>query len=52
VNQLEEAIGQLASSGNLNGNGGFIVLHSALPPHQMENALRASVGFMQASRGK
>jgi putative ABC transport system permease protein len=44
VDQVEEGLGSLASSGDLNGNGGFIVLRSALPPEQMENALRATVG--------
>ena len=28
---------------DLNGNGGYIVLRSSLPPEQMENALRATV---------
>jgi len=43
VDQAEEAIGALAQPSDLNGNGGFIVLRSALPPDQMENALRATV---------
>ena len=43
VDQAEAAIGALGSPGDLNGNGGFIVLRSALPPEQMENALRATV---------
>jgi len=43
VDQAEEEIGALASPGDLNGNGGSIVLRSALPPEQMENALRATV---------
>jgi putative ABC transport system permease protein len=43
VDQLEEAIGSLASPGDLNGNGGYIVFRSVSPPEQMENALRASV---------
>ncbi len=43
VDQVEEGLGSLASPGDLNGNGGFIVLRSALPPEQMENALRATV---------
>jgi ABC-type antimicrobial peptide transport system permease subunit len=33
----------LASPTDLNGNGGYIVLRSTLPPEQMENALRATV---------
>jgi predicted permease len=43
VDQAEEDIGALASPGELNGDGGFIVLRSALPAEQMENALRATV---------
>jgi predicted permease len=43
VDQAEDSIGPLASPGDLNGNGGFIVLRSALPPEQMENAVRATV---------
>jgi len=43
VDQVEDGLGALASPGDLNGNGGFIVLRSALPPEQMENALRATV---------
>jgi putative ABC transport system permease protein len=43
VDQLEQAIGSLASPGDLNGNGGYIVLRSTFPPEQMENALRATV---------
>lgn len=41
--QMEQAIGALASPSDLNGNGGYIVLRSALPPEQMENALREAV---------
>jgi predicted permease len=43
VDQAEEAIGSLASPGELNGNGGYIVLRSALPAEQLENAIRATV---------
>jgi ABC-type antimicrobial peptide transport system permease subunit len=43
VDQAEEAIGSLAAPDDLNGNGGYIVLRSALPPEQMENALRSTV---------
>jgi putative ABC transport system permease protein len=43
VDQVEEGIGSLASPGDLNGNGGYIVLRSTFPPEQMENALRATV---------
>ncbi|MGA8086005.1 MAG: ABC transporter permease [Terracidiphilus sp.] len=43
VDQAEDAVGALAQPGDLNGNGGYIALRSAVPPEQMENALRASV---------
>jgi predicted permease len=43
VAQLEKDAGPLASPTDLNGNGGYIVLRSALPPEQMENVLRAAV---------
>jgi putative ABC transport system permease protein len=43
VDQAEDSIGSLASPSDLNGNGGFIVLRSALPPEQMENTLRSTV---------
>jgi putative ABC transport system permease protein len=48
VDQAEESIGALASPGDLNGNGGFIVLRSALPAEQMENALRATVRLIDS----
>jgi len=43
VDQAEETIGSLASPTDLNGNGGYIVLRSALPPEPMEHALRTTV---------
>jgi predicted permease len=43
VAQLEKGFGPLASPTDLNGNGNYIVLRSALPPEQMENVLRATV---------
>jgi predicted permease len=43
VDQEEDDAGSLASSTDLNGNGGFIVLRSSLPPEQMENTMRATV---------
>ena len=43
VDQVEQAVGSLASPGDLNGNGGYIVLRSALPAEQVENVLRATV---------
>lgn len=41
--QAEASIGSLATPSDLNGNGGYIVLRSALPLERMENALRATV---------
>ena len=44
VDQEEDDAGALANPAtDLNGNGGFIVLRSALPSEQMENALRSTV---------
>ena len=43
VDQAEDDAGALASPTDLNGNYGFIVLRSLLPPEQMENALRSVV---------
>ncbi len=41
--QGEDDAGPLALPSDLNGNGGYIVLRSTLPPQQMENALREAV---------
>jgi predicted permease len=43
VDQMEDVIGSLAQPGDINGNGGYIVLRSVLAPEQMENSLRATV---------
>jgi predicted permease len=43
VDQVEKEFGSLGSATDLNGNGGYIVLRSALPPEQMENAIRSTV---------
>ena len=43
VDQAEEEIGSFASASDLNGNGGYIVLRSTLPPESMESALRSTV---------
>lgn len=43
VDQSEEMLGELGSPTDLNGNGGFIALRTAMPPEQMENALRSTV---------
>jgi putative ABC transport system permease protein len=42
VDQTEKALGSLGQPTDLNGNGGYIVLRSGLPPEQMENVLRAT----------
>ena len=42
VDQTEKAIGSLGLPTDLNGNGGYVVLRSGLPPEQMENVLRAT----------
>jgi len=46
VDQAEVALGQFADPTDLNGQSGYVVLRSALPPEQMENALRATVRSM------
>jgi len=43
VAQQEDDGGSLNSPDDLNGNGGFVVLRSSLPPEQMESALRTAV---------
>jgi predicted permease len=43
VDQALGAAGSLAQPDDLSGDGGYIVLRSAVPPEQMENALRATV---------
>jgi len=44
IAQTEEDIGALGNPAtDLNGNGGYIVLRSTLPPEAMENALRQTV---------
>jgi predicted permease len=48
VTQLEKDAGPLALPTDLNGNGGYLVLRSALPPEQMENSLRATVRSIDA----
>jgi predicted permease len=42
ADQAEEVIGSLGQPDDLNGNGGYIVLRSTMPPEQMENALRTT----------
>jgi len=48
IQQLEKDAGAYAQPTDLNGNGGYIVLRSALPPEQMENSLRAVVRSIDA----
>jgi predicted permease len=48
VDQSEAMAGSLASPTDLNGNGGFIALRTAMPPEQMENVLRATVRSIDA----
>jgi len=43
VEQFEKSIGPLALPTDLNGNGGYIALRTAMPPEQMANVLRATV---------
>jgi putative ABC transport system permease protein len=43
VEQAEAMAGALASPTDLNGNGGYIAVRTAMAPQQMENALRATV---------
>jgi putative ABC transport system permease protein len=43
VEQFEKSVGSLGSPTDLNGNGGFVTLRTAMAPEQMENALRATV---------
>jgi len=43
VEQLEKSIGSLGSPTDINGNGGFIALRTAMDPEQMANSLRATV---------
>jgi ABC-type antimicrobial peptide transport system permease subunit len=51
VDQTEKAIGSLGQPTDLNGNGGYIVLRSALPPEQMENVLRATARSLDPQLG-
>jgi putative ABC transport system permease protein len=43
VDQSEAMAGSLGSPTDLNGNGGYIALRTAMPPEQMENLLRSTV---------
>jgi putative ABC transport system permease protein len=48
VDQAEGMAGALGSPTAVNGNGGYIALRTAMPPEQMENALRATVRSIDA----
>ena len=48
VAQSEQLAGSLASPTDLNGDSGYIALRTAMPPEQMENALRATVRSIDA----
>ena len=48
VSQAEKDIGPFASPTDLNGNGGSIVVRTALQPEQMANVLRATVRSIDA----
>jgi predicted permease len=43
INQAEKSIGSLGSPTDLNGNGGYVALRTAMEPEQMANVLRAAV---------
>ena len=44
VAQAEDSLGSMANPAvDLNGNGGYILMRTSLPPEQMENALRSTV---------
>jgi putative ABC transport system permease protein len=43
VDQADAMEGSFASPTDLNGTGGYVALRTAMPPEQMENALRATV---------
>ncbi|HET6170095.1 MAG TPA: ABC transporter permease, partial [Terracidiphilus sp.] len=41
VEQEKASLGQFAPPSNLNGNSMYVALRTSIPPHQMENSLRA-----------
>jgi putative ABC transport system permease protein len=43
VRQFEKCLGPLGQPSDLNGNGGFIALRTAMDPDQVTNSLRAAV---------
>jgi putative ABC transport system permease protein len=48
VGQTEAMAGVLASPTDINGNGGYIAVRTAMPPEQMENTLRTTVKSIDA----
>jgi putative ABC transport system permease protein len=43
IEQTQTLAGSLTTPDNLNGNGGYIAIRTAMSPERMENALRATV---------
>jgi predicted permease len=43
VDQFEKSLGPVGSPADLNGDGGYVALRTALEPDQMENLLRGAV---------
>jgi putative ABC transport system permease protein len=48
IDQFEKTLGTFASPGDLQGNGGYIVLRTAMEPEQMANTLRETVRSIDA----
>jgi predicted permease len=48
IDQFEKSLGTFASPGDLQGNGGYIALRTAMEPEQMENTLRETVRSIDA----
>ncbi|MFZ1139326.1 MAG: ABC transporter permease [Candidatus Sulfotelmatobacter sp.] len=48
IDQSEKSLGTLASPSDLNGNGGYVALRTAMEPEQMENVLRSAVRLIDA----
>ena len=48
IDQFEKSLGTFGSPGDLQGNGGYIALRTAMEPEQMGNILRATVRLIDA----
>jgi putative ABC transport system permease protein len=48
IDQFEKTLGTFASPGDLQGNGGYIALRTAMEPEQMANTLRETVRSIDA----